>query len=238
MYPARSEPTATAQSVIGELMSMDEIEPTEQSPDDLFLTAVLFESALGGVALLLGWALGPSARAMIPELEPENLKQLGLGLGFGCLAAIPVLALIELIRHIPWEPIRELERLTDDSMIKTLLKLRPSELIVISICAGIGEELLFRGWLMYWLDETAQAMTTSPPQATLIAALVVSSVVFGFFHPISRLYIFLATLMGFYFGALVIYTENLLVPITAHATYDAVQLIITARREETGDHAP
>jgi membrane protease YdiL (CAAX protease family) len=37
--------------------------------------------------------------------------------------------------------------------------------------------------------------------------------------------------MGLYFGGLVLYTGNLLVPIAAHATYDAVQLIMTARQE-------
>jgi hypothetical protein len=37
--------------------------------------------------------------------------------------------------------------------------------------------------------------------------------------------------MGLYFGSLVLFTGNLLVPIAAHATYDAVQLILTARNE-------
>lgn len=212
-------------------MSMDETEPTEQTPDEVFLTAVLFEGALGGVALLLGWAVGPSARALVPELIPSNPWPILGGIFYGCLAAIPVLLVIELIRRIPWEPIRELERLTDDGMIKALLQLRPAELIVISICAGIGEELLFRGWLMSWLAEGAAVSPTTPAPVAMGVALVVSSIVFGLFHPITRLYVVLATLMGLYFGALLIYTENLLVPISAHATYDAVQLIMTARQE-------
>jgi hypothetical protein len=210
---------------------MDETEPTEQTPDEVFLTAVLFEGALGGVALLLGWAVGPSARALVPELIPSNPWPILGGIFYGCLAAIPVLLVIELIRRIPWEPIRELERLTDDGMIKALLQLRPAELIVISICAGIGEELLFRGWLMSWLAEGAAVSPTTPAPVAMGVALVVSSIVFGLFHPITRLYVVLATLMGLYFGALLIYTENLLVPISAHATYDAVQLIMTARQE-------
>ena len=211
---------------------MDETESTEQSPDEVFLTAVLFEGALGLLALLLGWAMGPSARALIPEFGPNQWWPILSGLLYGCLAAVPVLLIIELIRRIPWEPVRELERLTDDGMIKTLLTLRPSELIVISICAGIGEELLFRGWLMYWLAEGGTMTTSgSPSPLALGAALVVSSIVFGLFHPITKLYVVLAALMGIYFGALVIYTENLLVPIAAHATYDAVQLIMTARSE-------
>lgn len=210
---------------------MDETDQQDQSPDEVFLSAALFESALAVLALLLGWALGPSARDLIPELEPENLWPIFRGIGLGLLAAVPIFAAVEVIRRIPWEPIQELERLTEDGMIKSLLMLNPPELLVISLCAGIGEELLFRGWLMYWL---ANGMSTLAPETNptlaLFLALMVSSLVFGFFHPITRLYIVLAAVMGVYFGLLVIWTGNLLVPIVAHAAYDAAQLLI-ARRE-------
>ena len=210
---------------------MDQTEQQEQSPDEVFLTAVLFESALAVLALVLGWAMGPSARNLVPELSTEELWPILSGVGQGLIAAVPILIAVEVIRRLPWEPIRELERLTEDGMVKSLLKLRPAELIVISLCAGIGEELLFRGWLMYWLaDGMALAVPTADPTGVLMAALVVSSIVFGFFHPITRLYVVLAALMGLYFGALVIWSGNLLVPITAHAAYDAAQLLI-ARRE-------
>jgi membrane protease YdiL (CAAX protease family) len=208
---------------------MDETEQTEQSPDEVFMTAVVFESALAALAILLGWLLGPSARALVPDFDFANLWPVFTGILYGCLAAIPILIAVELIRRIPWQPVRELERLTEDGMVKVLLRLRPAELIVISICAGIGEELLFRGWLMYWLLE-GTTINAAPSMLELSAALIVSSIVFGLFHPITRLYVVLASLMGLYFGALLMYTENLLVPIAAHAAYDAVQLILTARQ--------
>jgi membrane protease YdiL (CAAX protease family) len=211
-------------------MSTDESETHEQSPDELFLTAVLFESALAVIAILLGWALGPSARDLIPELQADQVWPIFSGLGLGLVAAVPIVVVIELIRHIPWEPIRELERLTEQGMVKSLLELTPLELIVISICAGIGEELLFRGWMMYWLADGLSLFAPEvPSQHLLIVALLVSSLVFGFFHPITRLYVVLAALMGVYFGLLVIWTGNLLVPITAHAAYDAAQLLLTKR---------
>lgn len=206
---------------------MEDSQTAEYSHDEVFLTAVLFECALALVALVLGWALGPSARALVPELLAENLATIGSGLLYGAVAAIPILIAVEIIRRLPWEPIRELDRLADDGMLKVLLELRPVELTVISICAGVGEELLFRGWLLYWILQGAEtAMATT---AATVVALIVSSIVFGLFHPITPLYIVLAALMGVYFGALVLGTGNLLVPIAAHATYDAVQLILTAR---------
>lgn len=221
---------------------MDDSEPAEQTPDDIFLTAVLFESALGVLAIFFGWALGPDARAMVPELDIQSAWPVGnmesmwpivSGILYGCLAAIPLLVFIAGIRQIPWEPIRELERLSDDGMIRSLLQLRPSEMIVISVCAGIGEELLFRGWLMYWFAEGfamgGTASATSP--MALGAALIGSSIAFGLVHPISKLYIVLAAVMGLYFGGLLLWSGNLLVPIAAHASYDAVQLIMTAREQ-------
>ncbi len=219
---------------------MDETEPAENSPDEIFLTAVLFESALGALAIFLGWAVGPDARELVPEIKLSSfvlpidwatVSPIAGGLAMGVAAAIPMLIAIEIFRRLPWEPVRALERLSDDGVIATLLQLRPSEMIVISLCAGIGEELLFRGWLMPWM--TAGWSITEPPLVSptfaMAAGLVGSSIAFGLVHPLTKLYIVVATIMGLYFGVLLIFSGNLLVPIAAHATYDAVQLIITAR---------
>ncbi len=204
-------------------------EGSGQSPDDIFLTAVLFESALGVAALLLGWALGPDARAMVPDLDLADLWPVIWGVVYGILAAIPILIAIEGVRRLPWEPVRELERLSDDSVISTLLQLRPTELVLISACAGIGEELLFRGWMLPWL--ASGSAVGDPGNFELGLALIGSSVAFGLMHPITKLYIFLAAIMGLYFGLLLLFTGNLLIPIVAHATYDAVQLVWTGRRK-------
>lgn len=206
----------------------------EQNPDRVFLSAALFELALAALALFLGWAIGPSARAMVPELDLKQLWPLLSDVLLGCAAALPILLFIEIIRRIPWGPIKELERLTDDGMLRTLLQLRPPELIMVSLCAGIGEELLFRGWLMYWIADSLERLGLTGGNDVPLSiwiALVISSLVFGLFHPITKLYIFLAALMGLYFGGLLLLTGNLLVPIAAHATYDALQLILTARNE-------
>ena len=215
-------------------MPPEDPDNAEQTPDRVFLSATLFELALAALALFLGWAIGPSARATVPELVIDEVWPILGNVLLGCVAAGPILLYVEIIRRIPWEPIRELERLTDDGMLRTLLQLRPPELIMVSICAGIGEELLFRGWLMYWLADLVGLADFSGGADTTLAigiALGLSSLIFGLFHPITKLYVVLAALMGLYFGGLVLYTGNLLVPIAAHATYDAVQLILTARNE-------
>ena len=235
----------------GEDPCMENSEPQNdtQSPDEVFITAVLFEIALGAVALALGWFLGPDPRDLIPKISfdagvIESLKTLASGpMGWesvpggvllGLVAAVPMMIFIEIVRRIPCEPVRQLERLSDDGMMKTLLSLSPMEMIAISLCAGIGEELLFRGWLMYWLADTYESLTMATgwalnPVAGIAAALIVSSIFFGLVHPISKLYVVLAAIMGLYFGGLVIWTGNLLVPITAHAAYDAAQMLMGSR---------
>ncbi|WP_146396362.1 CPBP family intramembrane glutamic endopeptidase [Planctomycetes bacterium CA13] len=214
-------------------MDQDEEESLEQTADDLFLTAVLFESALGLLALLLGWLLGPDTRAMVPEPDAAGAGAVASGLAYGCAAAIPIVILIELVRRIPWEPVRELERLSKDGVIQTLLSLSGAELIVISLCAGVGEELLFRGWLLPWLA-TGGEVATEVTQVEWAFALVASSIAFGLVHPFTKLYFFLAALMGLYFGVLLLWTDNLLIPIAAHATYDAAQLLMTKFTKDDG----
>lgn len=203
-------------------------ESIEQTPDDVFRMAVVFESALGVLAILLGWTLGPDPRELVPQLSADGLRPLGLGLLYGLAAAVPMLIVVAVVRRLPFEPVRELERLSDDGMVKLLLKLSPTELIVISLCAGVGEELLFRGWMMPWLaggHETTWNLN-------LAVGLIGSSIAFGLVHPITKLYVLLATLMGAYFGWLAIFTGNLIVPICAHAAYDAAQLLITSYRDQ------
>ena len=214
----------------------EEDESIEQTPDSLFAWGVIYECALGVVAIVLGWFLGPDPRTFLPELTAADAWAIGVGIGQGLVAAIPILILVAILQKIPWEPIREIERLSDDGVIAALLELRTVELCLLSLCAGVGEELLFRGWLMPWLagaDEVSIGATLKidPYSINWILALIGSSIAFGLVHPITRLYVFLAGLMGMYFGILLMATENLLVPIIAHAAYDAVQLLITSHQK-------
>ncbi len=148
-----------------------------------------------------------------------------------------MLIAIEVLKRIPWKPIKELESLGDDGMLKTLLALGSAELAVISLCAGVGEELLFRGWLLPWIAGDAMGTTPINFQSSefispeLWAGMIGSSIAFGLVHPITKLYVVIAAIMGLYFAVLLIGTGNLLVPIIAHAAYDAAQLFMASRQQ-------
>ena len=89
-----------------------------------------------------------------------------------------------------------------------------SELALISLSAGVGEEMLFRGVLqaslMDWLG--------------VGWGLALASILFGVLHPISVSYIVIAGFLGLYLGAIWIYNGNLLTVMVTHALYDFVAL--------------
>ena len=100
--------------------------------------------------------------------------------------------------------------------------------MLISLFAGAGEEMLFRGLIQAGLDE----WMTGPAGAWI--ALAVASLLFGLAHMVSATYAVVAALIGAYLGALLIATDNLLAPIVAHGLYDFVALIYLVRDADEG----
>lgn len=209
-------------------------EETEETPDSVFWTAISVELGLGVLALLLGWLTNVDVRQWIPRPERAELANIFGGIGLGMLAAFPMLLLVAVLERIDWEPLRELKSLEELPVVSALLNLSRLELVTISIAAGIGEELLVRGWLMGWIiGPTADANVWR-----VGAAALVSSVVFGLMHPISVAYTVVAALMGLFFAGVLVWSGNLLVPIAAHATYDAIHLVLSKRQMEGEKRRP
>ena len=206
---------------------------SDTQADSVFVTAITVELGMGFIALLLGWLFSVDVRQWIPPLTAENSWLILSALLWGSLAALPMLAAIELIERIDWGPFRELRALDQLPVVAALLRLSPAELIAISIAAGVGEELLIRGWLMGWL---IGSLETATPLAIGIG-LVASSLAFGLMHPVTPTYIVLATLIGMYLGGLVILSGNLLIPIVAHAVYDAAHLLLARRSHRISQSA-
>lgn len=249
-----------------------ESEEEPQTVDSLFRTAVFVEAGLGLLAVVLGYLFGPDPRQWVPSVD--QITTLVGGLGLGIVATAPLLLLMATIRRIDHPLIQELDQLAEHPMMGLMLKMGPLELLAISLCAGVGEELLFRGWLMpaiaellhgesfslvradvalvrpwwafggYAADVFAAAPNSDGGHLSSVAlswsgftawwadslgwemtiGWIASSVAFGFVHPISKLYVAITGLMGLYFGALVLLSGNLMIPIIAHALYDAIQL--------------
>jgi membrane protease YdiL (CAAX protease family) len=173
--------------------------------------AIAVEGGLIGLAWLLGWLLGCGPLARFVFDVPGAL--------WGLAAALPMLA--GFFAAVRW-PVGPLGRIKDftDRVIRPLM--RPCSLVDlagISVLAGLGEEMLFRGVLQ----------DTGSQWLPVWAAVLVAAVLFGVLHAVTPTYALLATVVGAYLGVLYLLTGNLLAPIVAHALYDFVALVYLTR---------
>ena len=167
----------------------------------LIVVALVGEGLLGGVAV---------AWIRLRELGIEAgdpVVGIGLGLGAAGLLALVNYAVLRLAPAI--QPVRAIRRLYREMLRPLFATVRPLEVVGVSLAAGVGEELLFRGAV----------------QAEF--GLVVASVLFGLAHIGGRSSVIFGlwvAVMGFGLGGLAHLAGGLLAPIVAHAAYDAVAI--------------
>lgn len=132
-----------------------------------------------------------------------------IAIGLLAAAGFAVMAFI-MLRVLPgWRPVAAMRRLYRDVMMPLFRGCTFAEIAAISVLAGIGEEVLFRG------------------AAQHEAGLILTSLVFGALHIGGRSTVALggwAALLGALLGWLAIATGGLLAPIVAHVVYDALAL--------------
>ncbi len=154
------------------------------------------------VALLIAWFCDIK---LLP-LTQNLFRDLVIGT-FGALIPIVLLAFLlsEKADNIP--SMSSLKRTIINDIRPIFSETKFIDLCFISACAGLGEELLFRGVM----------------QAKL--GIVVASIIFGLLHFITPAYFVIATIMGFYIGFLFQHFDSLLVPVQLHFVYDLGALI-------------
>jgi uncharacterized protein len=191
------------------------MDPELPSPRKLALMGVVFEGGLGLVAVGVGWYF---------EKPPQRFIEWTLpGFGWGLLGCLPLLAFFWICLRLPRGPFVDLLDIVDNYLMPLFRHSHVYELAVISALAGLGEELLFRGVIQVSIADTLDG----PAGAAL--GLVLAAILFGLVHFITPSYVLMAGLMGLYLGGLWLATQNLLVPITAHAVYDFLVLVYLAK---------
>lgn len=191
-------------------------------PHVVILT-LLFEGGL----VLLALGLGELAHYGPLQTFPQHGEGILQGLMIGTLATLPLLLGLVVIDRYPLGPLADLKRVVEDLILPMFRGVSLLSLALISLLAGLGEEMLFRGLLQGGLAQLLSNRLGPTAAATL--ALLAASLIFGLVHPITRLYAFLCFVIGLYLGYLWIHTGNLLAPIVTHALYDFFALVYLTR---------
>lgn len=92
-------------------------------------------------------------------------------------------------------------------------------ILIISACAAIGEEVLFRLFAQNWIDQIAPVWV----------AVLVASVLFAAAHAISLAYFVITLGLGFIIGTAFAYTNSIAMAISWHFIYDFLSLLILTR---------
>lgn len=173
---------------------------------------ILFESALGFVGLGFAWFAGIALSQQL-QVTSADVER-------GLYATLPMLVMLALLTLSHWEPLVEI-RLQVEEMVRELFADGSIlDIALMSIAAGVGEEILFRGALQPWIAGWTNAWI----------ALAVVSLLFGLAHALSTSYFVIATAIGAYFGWLALAYDDLIAPIVAHTVYDFIAILYFRRQ--------
>lgn len=84
------------------------------------------------------------------------------------------------------------------------------QIVILSLLAGIGEEMLIRGVMQSWL------VSVTNPWIGIIGA----SLIFGLLHYMTKTYVLLTFALGMLFGLAFHFSNSLLLVMIAHTVYD------------------
>jgi len=174
----------------------------------LYFMAMLTQWTLAAV-ILTRWvrtSRGWSEIGLVPVLTPGAI---GVGVGLALMVTLIVFQLRRGLDAATQQRARN--RLAH---VEPLLPHSPGELALfrrVAITAGVCEELLFRGFLIWYFAHFTG----------LIQAALISSVSFGIGHAYQGLrYVVITALLGAFLSAIYLVTGSLLLPMLIHALMD------------------
>ncbi|MEM6414795.1 MAG: type II CAAX endopeptidase family protein [Pseudomonadota bacterium] len=181
-----------------------------------FATILSFGCVIIGVAYILSLLLEVPLAPQLLDMGPPY----SIAIVYGIAVTIPMVVLLKAFMNSTYPPFLRFREDQIEFISRLGFKLTSSRILLISLVAGIGEELLFRGVFQTYLSN----------QGPLLLSIIIPNILFGLLHARTIAYALIAGAAGCYFGIVFVLTGSLIVPILAHALYDFVALAI-ARRE-------
>lgn len=189
----------------------DEPPPYPEISESFFSRAVLFELSLVLVAAVLAWVFN------IP-LFADFAWDWKAGL-LGVSSALPLLAFFAWLLQSEYPPFVEIRDFLEHFVSRLFGKWNIFQLAILSLAAGVGEEILFRGVLQVGVGNM-----TSPLTGVLVACFA-----FALCHAMTAAYFITTLVIGAYLSLVWYAAGNLIAPIVTHAVYDFIALIFYLR---------
>jgi membrane protease YdiL (CAAX protease family) len=217
-------------------------EPEDDHPRraEIILFAVFFEFALALLSLFFGWLFGHPPLAQFAWSLDAAL--------WGVVATIPLVLLFLAMLRWPVGPLARVKEFCDHEVVPLLEESTWSEIGLIAVAAGVGEEMLFRGvfqasftsWCGVLLGLTGAFEASFASWFGVLLGLALASVLFGVMHPISVPYMVLAAFLGLYLGTVWMVGGNLLTVMVTHALYDfaALGYLLRIRASDLAQSGP
>ncbi|MEI6066553.1 MAG: type II CAAX endopeptidase family protein [Methylococcaceae bacterium] len=186
--------------------------------DEFFKSACYFEASLILVAIFLGW---------VANIDPfEHIYFSETAIAYGVIGTLPLFLMFLGLEKLQGESVVKIRKLLLNTLGPGLHSYHWSDLLILAAIAGIAEELLFRGVIQPWI-ENSWGITTG---------LIASNIVFGLVHAVTPLYAVLAALVGIYLGLSLDYSgdRNLLIPVIIHGFYDFLAFVALMRVYRAG----
>ena len=187
-------------------------EPSVDS-DKFFKTACYFESFLIVVAIFLGWIaeINPFEWILFNETAVIN----------GIMGTLPLCLIYLALNQLNSKSLQNIRQVLYDTLGSHLAVRHWTDLFILAAIAGIAEEILFRGVIQPWLENSWG----------LLAGLLISSFIFGLIHAVTFLYFIMASAVSIYLGLYLDYdgSRNLLTPIIIHGLYDFFAFVVIVR---------
>jgi uncharacterized protein len=181
--------------------------------DDFFKSACYFEASLVIVAVFLGW---------VADIDPlENIYFSETAIAYGVIGTAPLFLMFLALEKMQGESVGNIRKLLLNTLGPGLHRYHWTDLFILAAIAGVSEELLFRGVIQPWIENSWG----------ITAGLIGSNIVFGLVHAVTPLYAALAALVGIYLGLSLDYggERNLLIPIIIHGFYDFLAFVALMR---------
>ncbi len=138
---------------------------------------------------------------------------LAAGLGLGTALYLLMGAVTAYYKEHP--QLREMHRF----LVATFKNIGWHGIFLLSMLAGIGEELLFRVFFQNVIGDWLG----------WVAGLLISSLLFGLAHFVSKLYMLMTFLMGLVFGTIYLITDSVLLLMAMHFLYDVCAFVVIVK---------